>query len=303
MNFIAANGAMAHPVTKPASSTGSSSGGSEPGSKPESKQASGLKTRVLSALVLLPVVLGLLYLGGLSFALLMAAVAVLMAGEWDRLTGGPGFGLLGICAGLVLLLVLTLGHMEQVDWALLALMPGVVIVAVLAWVKGRKVVWPILGLAWLGLPVLALLVLRMGDGGMAAVSWLFLCVWSCDTGAYFAGRGIGGPKLAPRISPNKTWAGLLGGMAAAGLVSILLAVFFAWDGVMLFAVMGAVLAAISQCGDLAESWVKRTFDVKDSGALIPGHGGILDRVDGILFAAPVVALISLAPGFKLLPWQ
>jgi|APSaa5957512535_1039671.scaffolds.fasta_scaffold55604_2 phosphatidate cytidylyltransferase len=287
MSFITVNAAMAQPAA----------------SSKSSPRGSGLGTRVLSALVLIPVVLGLLYLGGLSFALLIAVVAILMAGEWDRLTGGAGFGIMGLGTGAALILVLALGYMGRGDWALLALLPGAVVLALLSRFTGQKMTWPVLGLLWLGLPVLALLVLRMGEGGMAAVSWLFLSVWSCDTGAYFAGRGIGGPKLAPRISPNKTWAGLLGGMAAAGLVSVLLALYLSWDNMVLFAVLGAVLAAISQCGDLAESWVKRTFDVKDSGTIIPGHGGILDRVDGVLFAAPVVALMSMLPGLGLLPWQ
>ncbi|MBT3397060.1 MAG: phosphatidate cytidylyltransferase [Alphaproteobacteria bacterium] len=150
---------------------------------------------------------------------------------------------------------------------------------------------------------MALLWLRMGDNGMLAVLWLFLSVWSCDTGAYFAGRGIGGPKLAPRISPKKTWSGLLGGMFLAAVASVLLAVLLQQKDAALFAALGALLALISQCGDLAESALKRHFDVKDSGALIPGHGGILDRVDGVLFAAPVLALAVAVPASGILPWQ
>jgi len=274
-----------------------------------------LRTRVLSALVLLPVVLALLYMGGLGFLLLLALAAVLMAGEWDRLTEGAirgpkhfaNFGTLGLASAVVLLAVLVLGYYGQAGWALLALLPGALLLAVLSRLNGREAVWPILGLFWLGLPCLALLWLRMGDDGMLAVSWLFLAVWSCDTGAYFAGRRIGGPKLAPRISPKKTWSGLLGGMALAALASVLLALAMGLAGVVLLAFLGALLAMISQGGDLAESAVKRHFDVKDSGALIPGHGGILDRVDGVLFAAPALVLLTLAstlsPALDVLPWR
>ena len=280
---------MAHPAAEPA--------------KPADRAASSLQMRVLSAAVMLPVVLVLLYYGGLGFALLLALAAVLMAGEWDRLTGGRGFGLAGLGAALSLLIVLLLGYLGQPNWALLALPPLALAMALVSRVGGRQMTWPVVGLFWLGLPCLALLWLRNGEQGMLAVSWLFVSVWSCDTGAYFAGRCIGGPRLAPRISPKKTWSGLLGGMLAAAAASALLSALADIGSIPMFALMGALLALISQCGDLAESGVKRRFDVKDSGALIPGHGGILDRVDGVLFAAPALALFILFPNLGLLPWR
>ena len=294
MNIITANGAMAQPVAEPISSS--------------------LQTRILSALVLLPAVLALFYIGGLGFALLLALAAVLMAGEWDLLTEGAirgpkffgSFGTLGLATALILLADLALAHFGQAGWALLLLAPGALLLTLLSRLTKRAALWPVLGLFWLGLPCLALLRLRMGDDGMLAVSWLFLVVWSCDTGAYFAGRRIGGPKLAPRVSPNKTWSGLLGGMALAALASALLAVAMGLAGVAMLALLGAFLALISQSGDLAESAVKRHFKVKDSGALIPGHGGMLDRVDGVLFAAHALVLMTLAstlaPTLDVLPW-
>ncbi len=281
MSIIAVNDVMAQPAADPIGSP--------------------LRTRVLSALVLLPVVLGALYLGGLWFALLLALVAVLMAAEWDRLTGGAGFGLLGLALALGLLALLALGYYGHAGWALLALLPFALFLAVLSHLDGRPMIWPVLGLFWLGLPCLALLWLRMGDNGMLAVSWLCLAVWSCDTGAYFAGRRFGGPKLAPRISPKKTWSGLLGGMILAAAALALLSIVLGQVDVLHLAVLGALLALISQGGDLAESALKRHFGVKDSGALIPGHGGILDRVDGILFAAPALALAALTPALGILP--
>ena len=255
--------------------------------------APSLKTRVISAAVLLPIVVAFLYVGGLGFALFLAFAAVLMAGEWDRLTGGRGFGQQGVMLAAGLVLVLTLGYLGKVEWALMVLLPIGLVLALLGQFWGRGMVWPVLGLFWLGLPCLALMWLRMGDQGMLAVLWLFLSVWSCDTGAYFSGRSIGGPKLAPRISPNKTWAGLLGGILAAMVASVLLALISGSGLTVLFAIQGALLALISQCGDLAESSIKRRFDVKDSGNLIPGHGGILDRADGVLFAAPAMALFFM----------
>ena len=257
--------------------------------------APSLKTRVISAAVLLPIVVAFLYVGGLGFALFLAFAAVLMAGEWDRLTGGRGFGQQGVMLAAGLVLVLTLGYLGKVEWALMVLLPIAVVLALLGQFWGRCMVWPVWGLFWLGLPCLAFMWLRMGDQGMLAVLWLFLSVWSCDTGAYFSGRSIGGPKLAPRISPNKTWAGLLGGILAAMVASVLLALISGSGSTVLFAIQGALLALISQCGDLAESSIKRRFDVKDSGNLIPGHGGILDRVDGVLFAAPTLVLFFMIP--------
>ena len=273
MNSIGANDAMAPPAAD--------------------LIAPSLKTRVISAAVLLPIVVAFLYVGGLGFALFLAFAAILMAGEWDRLTGGRGFGQQGVMLAAGLVLVLTLGYLGKVEWALLVLLPIAVVLALLGQFWGRGMAWPVLGLFWLGLPCLALMWLRMGDQGMLAVFWLFLSVWSCDTGAYVSGRSIGGPKLAPRISPNKTWAGLLGGILAAMVASVLLALISGSESTVLFAIQGALLALISQCGDLAESSVKRRFDVKDSGNLIPGHGGILDRADGVLFAAPALVLLFM----------
>ena len=273
MNSIGANDVMAPPAVDPI--------------------ASSLKTRVISTVVLLPIVVALLYVGGLGFALFLAFVAVLMAVEWDRLTGGRGFGQQGVMLAAGLVLALTLGYLGKMDWALSALLPIAVVLALLGQFLGRGMAWPVLGLFWLGLPCLALMWLRMGDQGMLAVLWLFLSVWSCDTGAYVSGRSIGGPKLAPRISPNKTWAGLLGGILAAAVASMLLALISGSGSIMLFAILGALLALISQCGDLAESSLKRRFDVKDSSTLIPGHGGILDRADGVLFAAPALVLFFM----------
>jgi phosphatidate cytidylyltransferase len=137
---------------------------------------------------------------------------------------------------------------------------------------------------------LALITIR--EQGRGPLLWVLFLVWATDSGAYFAGRAIGGPKLAPRISPKKTWAGLAGGMLAAALVG-----WAMQNGVMpgawRLAAASAALAVVAQAGDLAESGLKRYFGVKDSSQLIPGHGGVLDRLDGLLAVAPAVAVLAL----------
>jgi len=153
--------------------------------------------------------------------------------------------------------------------------------------------WRYLGVPYVGLPALALVLLRDDpDYGFAAVLWVFLIVWAADTLAYFAGRVIGGPKLAPRISPKKTWAGLGGAVLGSALVSIIFAYVAPLNGVLALAVLAGCLAVVEQAGDLFESSLKRFHGVKDSGSLIPGHGGIIDRVDGLVAVAVVAALVG-----------
>ena len=168
--------------------------------------------------------------------------------------------------------------------------------------KGR-VVWLVTGLIYIVVPCWALLDLRADPAhGRDTLLWLFAVVWAADTGAYAFGRLIGGARLAPVISPNKTWAGLIGGIgmagAAGGMTSLIL------DTTGLFSLTGwsAALGAVSQGGDLAESWVKRHFGVKDTGAILPGHGGLFDRVDGLLAAAVAVALIEASAKGSILTW-
>lgn len=154
--------------------------------------------------------------------------------------------------------------------------------------------WSILGVVYVTGTCLSLVLLRdetLG-GSLPLLLFLLAVVWATDTGAYFAGKQIGGPKLIPRLSPSKTWAGLFGGMLSAGAIGGLLAFFFhfpvtATQGLLI----GAGLAIVAQIGDLFESWMKRQAGMKDSSNLIPGHGGILDRVDGLTFTAPLLLLL------------
>jgi phosphatidate cytidylyltransferase len=159
------------------------------------------------------------------------------------------------------------------------------------------------GLVYVIGAVLALLWLRhQPDYGRETVVWVVACVWATDIGGYFVGRSVGGAKLAPSISPGKTWAGLVGGMAFAAVASALAGLVFGLGDTWSLALFGAIFGAVGQAGDLLESHAKRQAGVKDSGRLIPGHGGILDRVDGLMAVLVVVVLVRLAVG-GVWPWQ
>ena len=152
----------------------------------------------------------------------------------------------------------------------------------------NKKKWFLIGFLYILIPLYSVMELRFIDKNI--ILWLFFVVWSTDIFAYFIGKNLGGPKLIPSISPNKTWSGLIGGMVSAAIIGLLSTLMFE-GGILFFMITSALLAVIAQIGDLFESKVKRIFGVKDSGTIIPGHGGILDRIDGLMFAAPAVFLI------------
>ena len=152
----------------------------------------------------------------------------------------------------------------------------------------NKKKWFLIGFLYILIPLYSVMELRFIDKNI--ILWLFFVVWSTDIFAYFIGKNLGGPKLIQSISPNKTWSGLIGGMVSAAIIGLLSTLMFE-GGILFFMITSALLAVIAQIGDLFESKVKRIFGVKDSGTIIPGHGGILDRIDGLMFAAPAVFLI------------
>lgn len=270
----------------------------------------GLKARLVSAVVLIPVSLGFVYLGGWLFALSLVFVTALMAFEWNRLAlGGKNRGKI---TGYVLIYtalitgVLALGLEGQWTFALLLTAFAVVLVYALALRQKLKPMWATLGVPWLFLPMLSFIWLRAGvDGayGIATIVWILLVVWGSDSGGYLFGKSLGGPKLAPHISPNKTWSGFVGGVALAMAAGLVMALWVGEGSAMGLVMVSAGLSAVSQIGDLAESSVKRHFGVKDFSSLIPGHGGVLDRFDGLLFVLMAAGLLQVWHDGTLLIWS
>jgi len=246
-----------------------------------------LPVRALVGALLIAVAATALWLGGFAFWLLVAVAGVIMIHEWG--------GLHGATAGQKKLsqyaLTVPLAIMAPVAAGPGFLAFGLVLGAMffIAIVTRNGMLGT--GAVYVGLPVLALLVLRGQDSGLLLAFWAMALVWACDIGAYFSGRTFGGPKLMPKVSPNKTWAGLLGGVAGAGLFAAILTI---WGLDWRLAAATPLLAVLAQAGDLYESWLKRRAGVKDSGNLLPGHGGVLDRLDGLVPVAPVAALLVLA---------
>jgi len=195
-----------------------------------------------------------------------------------------------IVAIALIFVALALTHMGGYAFALFV---GLVAVATYwEWtglVRTWGLVWRVAGFLYCLIPALGLLLARETDNGFNLVLWIFIVTWATDIGAYFAGRSIGGPKLAPTISPNKTIAGLVGGMIAAGVLGALFVHWAVLPGKLLW--LGAPLAVAAQGGDLFESWMKRKAGVKDSGTLLPGHGGVFDRVDGLLIVSALTGLM------------
>ncbi len=252
-----------------------------------------LVLRVLAALVLAPLSLAIAYAGGWWWTLLVTLAAIGLYIEWLMVVGAARelrVAALGVAAlaaaGLCLML-------SRVDAALMALLLGLAVVGALA--QAGKV-WTAAGFVYAGTAEISAVLVRLDpDKGLAALILILLVVWATDIGAYFAGRGLGGPKLWPRVSPKKTWAGAIGGFAA----SLIVAGVFAAAGLGATApvlLLAAVFSIASQLGDLLESAVKRRFGVKDSSHLIPGHGGLMDRLDGLIAALAVAAIFGILRG-------
>jgi len=263
---------------------------SEPG---VSANRSELRTRVISAAILAPIALVAELLGGLPFAALVTIVAVAAFWEWTAITRADDFawaralGAACLVAGL-LSLQLWSGYLA------LALITVPAVLALAGGLRLRAFLSIGLGLVYVAVPGAALIVLRQAEPlGWAAILYILLIVWATDIAAYFGGRAIGGPKLWPSVSPKKTWSGALSGLAAAIAAGGATAGLALGGNVRAGLVLAVPLSVAAQAGDLFESAVKRRFDVKDSGHVIPGHGGVLDRVDGLFAAAALAWLIAL----------
>ena len=269
---------------------------------PSAGNADELLTRITAGVVMAAIACAAAYYGSWPLRALVAAAAIVMLIEYCDM---HGVSRRWSIAGGVLLAAVLLGGIQyfypdapmapgdelDADDFLPALtaFAGIAALGILIGAAARRVAagW---GFVYVAIPAFALLVLSWAYAGL--VFWVMVVTWATDIFAYFAGRAIGGPKLAPKISPNKTWAGLAGGVIGAGLAGW--AISWLFDLGFPFQWIGAPMAVLAQAGDLYESWVKRRAGVKDSGTLLPGHGGVLDRLDGLLPVALATLLILMA---------
>lgn len=254
-------------------------------------------TRPLFGVALAGIAIAATIRGGFVFALFLSLGCTAAAREWHRLFGKAHYlmpATITACALLAALIWQLHPAPPWTDWtyvplAIVAL--GSLCNLIIGMARRMAPLAHAFGPIYIAIPALSLLTIRQSaDHAVWIVLLIFLAVWSTDTAALFSGKLIGGPKLAPRLSPGKTWAGAIGGVFGAGLVCASLA-FLLHGAVMAAVAFGTVLSVAGQAGDLFESSVKRRTGCKDSGGLIPGHGGVLDRIDSMLFAAPVAVLV------------
>jgi phosphatidate cytidylyltransferase len=265
---------------------------------------SDLRKRVLSAAILAPAVLLCIWAGGTSYKIMLIAGAIRLASEWVAMCRASIFRMPGALAAFSIVAGTGVAAFAHVGAGLAIFAAGAASAVFLA--GGAPHRWALAcGIPYVGAAAAALLWLR-GDAfvGLTDLLFVLLLVWASDIGAYATGRLLGGPKLAPLISPGKTWSGAFGGLAAAIAAGLLVA-FASQEAMQPWRVAGiaAALGIVAQAGDLLESLIKRHFGVKDSGRLIPGHGGLFDRVDALLTAAPVAALLALVAGRGVVLWQ
>lgn len=262
-------------------------------SKPENL----LKTRIISALFLVPPVLAATWLGGWVFVLLCVIGGVVTGWEWSGLFCSQAQRrniFVGWIGGTVLLAAI-LAHFNHV-LLLPVLVASFLGMLAIQFVR-EALVLPSFGVLYAAMPAAAMVLLRDDPQyGLWAIIWLFAVVWGTDIAAYFTGRTLGGPKLAPRFSPNKTWSGLLGGVAAAAAAGYAVSTGIGEGSAIGLAIFSAMMAVVAQGGDIVESALKRRVGVKDSSQLIPGHGGVMDRLDGLVAVAVAAVIAGLLHG-------
>ncbi len=251
-----------------------------------------LKPRLFAGVALAVIAFALLALGQRPFALLVLAVALAMSWEWGRMVRNASLDLPFAVQATAVTIAILLSVMGMPALGIAVIAIGTIVVFALGF--GTESGLSAQGVLYVGLPAVMLLWLR-GDGvlGFWAVLLVVACVAATDTAAFFTGRQIGGPKLWPAVSPNKTWSGLIGGVSASALTAVAVAQGISGASAGRMALIGLVLGLVAQAGDLAESALKRLFSVKDTSSLIPGHGGVMDRMDGIVAAAIAAGLIAL----------
>jgi phosphatidate cytidylyltransferase len=256
---------------------------------PDERARQDFRFRVISSLVLAPAALVAALFGGWPTGLIAAAVSVIVHFEWRWVTGGKG-GFLPTVIGSA---AIVLAVMATAYGYILIALPVLIVGAVLSYALARDG-WAAAGTLYAAAFGVSLLAIRFdANYGLQAIAFVFAVAWITDTGAFFVGRSIGGPRLWPLISPRKTWSGLLGGIILGSAGGFVLAVLLRIPASLGLLQVSVLLSIAVHAGDLFESGVKRFFGIKDTGKLIPGHGGVMDRVDGLLVAGTVAALIGL----------
>ena len=269
----------------------------------KSAKYSNLFLRIVSAAIILPVAIALVWLGEWPFTIFIALLSGIMCVEWARLSlaSSKWISLILPIAAACAVLILQFGYGAAAVG--LVVVSAILICGLARWGAVDDIKLTIFGFLYISAAGMSLAWLRsIPANGLETVSCLVGVVIAMDIGAYAVGCTVGGPKMAPKISPGKTWSGLLGGSICAGGVGVVAAVISGQSTLFTFAVLGVVLGLAAQAGDLIESALKRRYNAKDSGTLIPGHGGVLDRLDGFLTVAPLAVLIVWINGGSPFTW-
>lgn len=249
--------------------------------------------RVVAALILAPLTIGVVFAGGWLWILLVTFVAVGLFYEWHAIVN-PKREPKSFAVGIITLELV--GLSLWLGWNGIAMASAIIGPSIIALLSSEQRWWNVTGLIYALAALIASVIVRLdGTTGFYALVFTLLVVWVTDIGGYFAGRAIGGPKLAPRISPKKTWAGAIGGLVLSIAIAFAAAAI-GWGRIEPLLVLAIGLSIVSQLGDLFESWVKRRFGVKDSSQIIPGHGGLLDRLDGFVAAIVFAAILGFSRG-------
>jgi phosphatidate cytidylyltransferase len=254
-----------------------------------------LLLRVVSAVVMAPSAVFVAWLGDWPFVVFWAIAAIAVLWEWLTLVAGPRYPLMLTSSAVAIAIAALVAWRHRPVTAILVVGLGAIAATVFA--PRERRFWITAGIAYAGGMLLAPILLRADpDYGLSVILLLFAVVWSTDVLAYFGGRAIGGPKLAPTISPKKTWSGALVGTTGAVLVAVAAASFLGGFDKGTIAAVALLLSVMAQLGDLLESWLKRRFGAKDASQLIPGHGGVMDRLDGFWAAALIGCIVGVLRG-------
>lgn len=261
-----------------------------------------LLTRTITAVILAPAFLALVGAGTPYFDILVGAIVLVITWEFTRMDAGEGVKRRLLIAAASVLAIGSIAILDSVVPALGIIALATLVLIVADQLAGRTEFALVQSaVIYAALPGLALLFVHR-VGGAESVYWLLAVVWMTDIGAYAFGRLIGGPKLAPTISPNKTWSGAIGGLASGVLAGQGVLAWLGESPTLSVTVCAVAVSVCTQIGDLFESALKRRYHVKDSGSLIPGHGGVMDRFDGLWAAAPVAALVCVVFGGGVSEW-